>query len=147
MPTDWKKTLLSSLRVIGNNPAALYATVDECKNVAVRMEESCSNFPLQRRQQSSRFDLCYPSAPCCDIQTELPIISLAHLWLRHESRLTGGSGPLGRRADGMAALLDMRRSATVATAPLLPQPGGCLAAELQTSGPLLVWSEAERGRL
>lgn len=144
MATDWPKTLLSSFHLIGNSPAALYATVDECKNVAVRMEESCSNFPLQ---QHSRFDLCYPSAPCWDIQTELPIISLAHLWLRHESRLTAGSGPLGRRADGMAALLDMRRSATVATAPLLPQPGGCLAAELQTSGPLLVWSEAERGRL
>lgn len=114
--------------------------------------QTCNNFPQQWQRRLGYFDLCvlfiWPSASCCDIQTELRVISLGDLWLPHESwSISGGGSPGGRSL----ASLRQRTCTGLRPPPQLllspPQPGGCLAADLQMTRVGLVWSEAERGQL
>lgn len=68
-----------------------------------------------------------PSAPCWDIQTELPVISPPHLWLPHESGLIGGRGSPGRRAARIPALRTQRPVSATAAPPV---PAGTSAFRL-----------------
>lgn len=89
-----------------------------------------------------------PSASCCDIQTELCVISLGDLLLPHERWLIssgGGGGSPGGPAARIPAPEGVHRPATAAPASLVSQTGGCLAADLQMTWVGLVGSEAERG--
>lgn len=113
-----------------------------------KIQQTCSNFSLQ--WQFGCFDLCVlsdrPSASCCDIQTELRVISPGDLWLPHESCLISGGGSPGVCVCGGGAACipapeDVHRPATAATASLVSQTGGCLAADLQMTwaGSRLKW--------
>lgn len=86
---------------------------------------TCVSFPQRWQQQLGCFDLCVgfvqASASCCDIQTELRVISLEDLWLPHKSRKPADQHQLPGEGDVCLC----HRPATATTASLV-SPNGSL---------------------
>lgn len=78
---------------------------------------TCVSFPQRWQQQLGCFDLCVgfvqPSASCCDIQTELRVISLEDLWLPHKSRKPADQHQLP--GEGDVCLFHRPATATMAS--------------------------------
>lgn len=91
-------------------------------SVSIKTHQTWDIFPQQ--WQLWCFDLCVfftrPSASCCDIQTELRVISLGDLRLPHESCWSAAGGSPGGQPACIPAPGDVQRPETAAASSLVP---------------------------
>lgn len=150
--TVWKSFVFAAMlkQLIASLCVSASVKMFKQHNVRIETHQTRDMFPQWWHLWS--FDLCVffirPSASCCDIQTELRVISPPDLRLPHESCWSGagcspGGQPLASRAGRRAKASDRLLLRLL----LFPQTEGCYAADLQMTWVGLVRSEAEWGQL